>query len=156
MDYFSHSWALIFSLAEPALPNCKALRCNKSVNALQFVCSAFVLALLLPLSLVSAPSGELEKLRNAQDRGGLDSRASALHADAEKAGSDANKWYRSAVAFSYAAEVAYELRDKKGSQHAAEAGLSDAERAISINGCPSPEMRKLQLLGRRSTRWRKP
>lgn len=106
-----------------------SLRFNGSVNAIR-------LALLgLALSVVSfAAAGDLEKLRNAQDRAGLDTRAAALHAEAEKAASDANKWYRSAIAYSYAAEVAYELRDKRGSQRAAEAGVADAERAIAING----------------------
>jgi tetratricopeptide (TPR) repeat protein len=85
------------------------------------------------LTVSAVAAGDLEKLRNAQDRASLDARAAALHAEAEKAGSDAGKWFNSAVAYSYAAEVAYELRDKKGSQRAAEAGVADAQRAISIN-----------------------
>src|ERR1700704_4117240 len=40
----------------------------------------------------------IEKLRDRQDRAALDARAAALHADAEKAQKDADKWYRSAVA----------------------------------------------------------
>ena len=44
------------------------------------------------------------------------------------------KWYRAAIAYSYAAEVAYELRDKGGSERAAEAGVADAEKAIALNG----------------------
>lgn len=82
----------------------------------------------------SAATGELEKLRNAQDRSALDARAQALHAEAEKSPNDAKKWIAAASAYSYAAEVAYELRDKGGSMRAAEAGVRDAEKAIAING----------------------
>jgi tetratricopeptide (TPR) repeat protein len=76
----------------------------------------------------------LEKLRDRQDRAALDARAAALHAEAAKADKDADKWYRSAVAHSYAAEVAYELKDKAGSERAAEAGVADAEKAVALNG----------------------
>jgi tetratricopeptide (TPR) repeat protein len=99
-----------------------------STKVLQILLVGTLLAVSSP-----AASGDLEKLRNAQDRPALDARAAALHAEAEKSGSDANKWFNSALAYSYAAEVAYELRDKKGSQRAAEAGVADAQRAISIN-----------------------
>ena len=85
-------------------------------------------------AILPAAGGELEKLRNSQDRAALDARAAALHGDAEKTASDASRWYHSAVAYSYAAQVAFEMRDKRGSQRAAEAGVADAERAISING----------------------
>lgn len=80
-----------------------------------------------------AGTGEIEKLRNAQDRPALDALAQSLHAEAEKSGNDARKWIAAANAYSYAAEVAYELRDKGGSMRAAEAGVRDAEHAISIN-----------------------
>lgn len=98
-------------------------------RAAQIICLGVLLAV---VSLAATP-GELEKLRNAQDRAGLDARAAALHAEAEKAASDAAKWHRAAVAYSYAAEVAYELRDKRASLHAAETGVREAEKAVSIN-----------------------
>lgn len=53
---------------------------------------------------------------------------------AEKKPDDANGWYRAAVAWSYAAEVAMELRDKNGAMKAAETGAADAEKAIALNG----------------------
>jgi tetratricopeptide (TPR) repeat protein len=81
-----------------------------------------------------AAEDPIEKLRDRQDRQGLEARATALHGEAEKAQKDADRWYRSAVAYSYVAEVAYELRDKGGSERAAEAGVADAEKAISLNG----------------------
>ncbi len=103
-------------------------RSNSLVHA-----NALILAAVFS-SVAFAASGELEKLRNAQDRAALETRAQALHADAEKSASDAKKWIAAASAYSYLAEVAYELRDKGGSMRAAEAGARDAERAVSING----------------------
>ena len=101
--------------------------------------------LLLTAACIAAP-GELEKLRNAQDRAALDTRAAALHADAEKTGNDAARWHRAALAYSYAAEVAMELRDKRGSQAAAEAGVRDAQRAIALNGKAADYYRVLGTL----------
>jgi len=76
---------------------------------------------------------DLSKLRDKQDRAALDKAAAALHTDAEKAGSDSNKWYEAAIAYSYLAEVQYELRDKAASERAAEAGVKDADKAVSLN-----------------------
>jgi len=77
---------------------------------------------------------DLDKLRDKQDRAGLAKLAETLRVEAEKAPNDPAKWYNSAVAYSYVAEVAYELRDKPGSERAAEAGVKAAEKAISLNG----------------------
>jgi tetratricopeptide (TPR) repeat protein len=76
---------------------------------------------------------DLEKLRDRQDRAGLETRAAALQAAAEKTPNDANGWYRAAMAYSWVAEVAMELRDKNGAQKAAEAGAKDADKAIALN-----------------------
>ena len=76
---------------------------------------------------------DLAKLRDRQDRPCLEKAAAALHADADKAANDANKWYESAIAYSYLAEILYEVRDKAASERAAEAGVKDADRAISLN-----------------------
>jgi tetratricopeptide (TPR) repeat protein len=95
--------------------------------------TALLLAAVLP-ALCLAAGDELDKLRDRQDRPGLDALAGSLHAAAEKKPEDANGWYRSAIAYSYAAEVAMEVRDKVGAQRAAESGAADAEKAIAING----------------------
>jgi tetratricopeptide (TPR) repeat protein len=76
---------------------------------------------------------ELSKLRDKQDRGALEKSAAALQADAEKSPNDANRWYQAAIGYSYLAEVTYELRDKAASERAAEAGVRDADKAISLN-----------------------
>jgi tetratricopeptide (TPR) repeat protein len=83
---------------------------------------------------VCLAADDLDKLRDRQDRPGLDAQASALHMVAEKTPSDANGWYRAAIAYSYAAEVAMEMRDKGGAQRSAEAGVADADKAIALNG----------------------
>jgi tetratricopeptide (TPR) repeat protein len=90
-------------------------------------------ALLLTASLCLG-ADDLEHLRDHQDRAGLDARAAALQAAAEKTPTDPNGWYRAAMAYSYAAEVAMEVRDKSGAEHAAEAGVADVEKAIDLNG----------------------
>jgi len=90
-------------------------------------------AVLLTVSLCLG-ADDLDHLRDRQDRAGLDARAAALQAAAEKTPSDPNGWYRAAIAYSYAAEVAMEVRDKAGAQRAAEAGVTDADKAIELNG----------------------
>jgi len=90
--------------------------------------------LLIPLLCGAADMGALGKLRDRQDRAGLEKTAAALQADATKAGNDANLFYDAAIAWSYLAEVAYEVRDKPASQRAAETGVALAEKAVAING----------------------
>jgi tetratricopeptide (TPR) repeat protein len=90
-------------------------------------------AILLLASVVLA-ADDLDKLRDHQDRPGLDARATALQSAAEKTPNDATGWYRAAIAYAYVAEVAMETRDKNGAQRAAEVGAGDAEKAIALNG----------------------
>ena len=97
------------------------------------------IAAMLLLAALSFPcmvmaADDLDKLRDRQDRPGLEARATALQAAAEKTPNDAGGWYRAAVAYSYAAEVAMEVRDKNGAERAAEVGAGDAEKAIALNG----------------------
>jgi tetratricopeptide (TPR) repeat protein len=88
----------------------------------------------LLLGAIAFGADDLAKLRDKQDRAGLERNAAALQADAEKTPNDANRWYQAAIAYSYLAEVTYELRDKNASERAAEAGVRDAEKAIALNG----------------------
>lgn len=78
-------------------------------------------------------SDDLDRLRDRQDRAGLERVAEALQTGAEKSPNDADGWYRAAIAYSYAAEVATELRDKNSAQKSAEAGAADADKAIALN-----------------------
>jgi len=87
---------------------------------------------MLPLYL-GAATDELVLLRDHQDRKALESRAAALQAAAAKKPGDPEGWYRGAVAYSYAAEVAMESGDKGGSKRSAEAGVAMADKAIDLN-----------------------
>jgi tetratricopeptide (TPR) repeat protein len=104
------------------------------------------IAAMLLLSSLSAAADDLDKLRDRQDRPGLDAHAAALHAIAEKTPNDATGWYRAAIAYSYVAEVAMEMRDKNAAQRAAEVGAGDAEKAIALNGTNADYYRVLGTL----------
>ena len=93
-----------------------------------------LLFLILASASLCAAADDVQKFRDRQDRPALEKSAAALKSEAEAAPGDASKWYRAAIAYSYVAEVAYELRDKGASQRAAEEGVRYAEKAISING----------------------
>ena len=82
--------------------------------------------------LMAAPPAALESARDRQDRGALEKLAAEAAAAAEKAPKDAEAQYRAALAASYQAEVALELRDKRAAQQAAEQGVKAADRAIAI------------------------
>ena len=75
---------------------------------------------------------ELEKARDAQDRAALDRMAIQASMAASKTQSDATLQYKAALAQSYAAEVAIEMRDKAQAHAAAEAGIEAARRAIAL------------------------
>ena len=75
---------------------------------------------------------ELVKARDRQDRAALDKMAGELRTIAEQQTKDAPAQYRAALAESYAAEVAVEMRDKTAAKNAAQAGIDAAERAVSL------------------------
>ncbi len=86
---------------------------------------------LLSAALAAAPEN-LEKLRDLEDRPGLERSVTELSAAAEKASGDADAQYRMALASSYLAEIALELRDKAAAERAAKTGISAAERAVAL------------------------
>jgi tetratricopeptide (TPR) repeat protein len=75
---------------------------------------------------------DLEKARDGQDRGALDRLTVQASAAAQKEPNDANAQYRLALAQSYLAEVAIEVRDKNQAHAAAEAGIKAAEHAVAL------------------------
>lgn len=79
-----------------------------------------------------ADDSDLIKARDLQDRAALDRIAAELRAMAEQQPKDAAVQYRAALAESYVAEVAVELRDKNAAKNAAQAGMDRAERAVSL------------------------
>lgn len=114
----------------------KIMRSWYALPAMAVTCFSFTLR----------AADDLEKLRDHQDRPGLEARAKALQADADRMPNDPNGWYRAAIGYSYVAEVAMELRDKNAAQRAAEAGAADAEKAIAINAKAADYYRVLGTL----------
>lgn len=80
---------------------------------------------------VTTPS-PLEIARDQQDRATLEKLVNEYSAEAAKSPNDANVQYRAALASSYQAEVALEVRDKKQAEQVAERGVKLAERAIAL------------------------
>src|SRR5579863_3639776 len=77
-------------------------------------------------------TAELEKARDAQDRGALERFASQFAAAAAKQPGDLQAQYRLAFAESYLAEIAMETGDKNQARAAAETGIKAAERAVAL------------------------
>lgn len=77
-------------------------------------------------------TSELDRARDAQNRGALERLASQFSAAADKQPNDAQVQYRLALAQSYASEVAMETGDKNAARAAAEAGMKAAERAATL------------------------
>jgi len=81
----------------------------------------------------AVPDPELVKARNQQNLPALDSIIARYKKVAESNGQVADAQYKSALAYSYAAEVALELRDKKKSESYAVSGLESAKKAVAGN-----------------------
>ncbi len=90
--------------------------------------------LLLLLFYASQGGAELEKARDAQDRPALERMTAQLSSAAQAKANDAAALYKLALAESYVAEVAIEVRDKNAAHNAAEAGIDAAKKAVAING----------------------
>jgi tetratricopeptide (TPR) repeat protein len=90
--------------------------------------------LLLLLFNAAAGGSDLEKARDAQDRPALDRLASQLASAAQGKSNDAAAEYKLALAESYVAEVAIEVRDKNAAHAAAEAGIDAAKKAVALKG----------------------
>lgn len=88
--------------------------------------------LILLVFAASIASPDLEQARDRQDRAALEQIAARHGAAAGKQPEDAPTQYRYALAQSYAAEVAFELRDKNAARAAAESGIQAAEKAVAL------------------------
>ena len=75
---------------------------------------------------------DLNKARDMQDRGTLDRMAAEATAAAQKSPNDPAAQYKAALAESYVAEVAIEVRDKAQAHSAAETGIKIAEHAVAL------------------------
>jgi len=91
--------------------------------------------LVLLSALVAAAAAddfELVAARDRQDRAALDKMAGERRSVAEQQPKDAPAQYQAALAESFSAEVAVEMRDKNAAKNAAQAGIDAAERAVSL------------------------
>jgi tetratricopeptide (TPR) repeat protein len=97
-----------------------------------------MLVFLMAGFLAAAAPSPLEMARDKQDRPALQKLLADASAAAEKTPKDAAIQYEAALAASYAAEVALEVRDKKAAEDAALKGIKAAERAITLNPKSAP------------------
>jgi tetratricopeptide (TPR) repeat protein len=87
---------------------------------------------LLLAAFLAAPGTALQSARDQQDRAALQKIVDESAAAAAKAPNDAEAQYRMALASSYLAEVALEVRDKKMAEQAATRGIKAAEQAVAL------------------------
>ena len=104
----------------------------------------FVLVLAPVLFLVG--NSDLQSARDRQDRPALEKMIAGLQAKADKQPSDAQAHYQLALAESFAAEIAMEIRDKARSREMAEAGMRAAEKAVNLKGNSAEYHRMLGTL----------
>lgn len=93
-----------------------------------------------------APAQELEAARDRQDRAAIEKKIAELAVTAVRQPNHPDAHYSLAVAQSYLAEVALELRDKNLAKNAAEAGIKAAERATTLRPDSSEFQRVLGTL----------
>jgi tetratricopeptide (TPR) repeat protein len=91
---------------------------------------------------VNWDDSELIRARDRQDRAAIEKIGGELRSAAEKDPSDAAAQYRLALAESYSAEVAIEMRDKAAAKNAAQTGIDAAERAVNLKP-DSPEYQRI-------------
>jgi len=104
-------------------------RASKRLDTIRTEMYALVLMLWVGAAINGA---DLDKARNAQDRPALDRMAAEATAAAQKSPNDAAAQYKAALAESYVAEVAIEVRDKGQAHSAAETGIKIAEHAVAL------------------------
>jgi tetratricopeptide (TPR) repeat protein len=91
-----------------------------------------MLVLLIAGLMAGAAPSPLEMARDQQDRGTLEKMVNDYSAAASKAPNDAGAQYLAALASSYLAEVALEVRDKRQAEQVAQRGVKLAERAVAL------------------------
>ncbi len=94
----------------------------------------------------AAADRELLKARDQQNLQALDNLISRYKKAAESASNSADAQYNFALAYSYAAEVAMQLRDKRKAESYALAGLDPAKKAVAEKGANAEYHRLLGAL----------
>lgn len=100
-------------------------------------------ALLMAVLLAASAPSALEMARNSQNRPALEKLIDQYASAAAKAPNDAAAQHRLALACSYLAQVAQEVRDKRQARQAAERGIQAAEKAVSLK----PDSENYRVLG---------
>jgi len=107
---------------------------------------ALLIFLLIGAAGVADETSDLVKARDRQDRAALDKILTDRRMAADKQPKDAAAQYRLALAASYAAEVATEVRDKGAIKTLAQTGIDAAERAVSLQPDSAEHQRILGTL----------
>jgi tetratricopeptide (TPR) repeat protein len=94
----------------------------------------------------AATQSPLESARDRQDRAAVERLAAEAGAAAAKASNDVEQQYRAALAYSYAAEVAIELKDRKAGRQLAEQGMKFGEKAVALKPQDAENYRVLGTL----------
>ena len=105
-----------------------------------------MLAIFIAAFMAAAAPSPLEVARDKQDRAALTELATQASAAAAKTPNDAEAQYRAALANSYLAEVAIELRDRKAGRQIAEQGMKFAEKAVALKPANAEYYRLLGTL----------
>jgi tetratricopeptide (TPR) repeat protein len=105
-----------------------------------------MLAIFIAAFMAAAAPSPLELARDKQDRAALTDMAAQAGAAAAKAPNLAEAQYQAALANSYLAEVAIELRDRKAGRQIAEQGIKFAEKAVAMNPANAEYYRLLGTL----------
>ncbi|MBY0503184.1 MAG: tetratricopeptide repeat protein [Bryobacteraceae bacterium] len=92
----------------------------------------FLLALAMPPAAPPTTTDPLEAARDAQDRAQLERLVNQANAAANRQPNVATNQYRLALAQSYLAEVALELKDKPAARQAAESGIQAAQKTVAL------------------------
>jgi tetratricopeptide (TPR) repeat protein len=96
--------------------------------------------------LLGAATTPLESARDRQDRATLDRLVAEYGTAASRQPNDFEAQLRFALACSYQAEVAIELRDRKSGRQAAERGIPAAEKAAALKPASADALRVLATL----------
>jgi tetratricopeptide (TPR) repeat protein len=105
-----------------------------------------MVAIFIAAFLAAATPSPLEVARDKQDRAALTELAMQASGAAAKAPNDSEAQYRAALADSYLAEVAIELRDRKTGRQIAEQGMKFAEKAVALKPANAEYYRLLGTL----------
>jgi tetratricopeptide (TPR) repeat protein len=109
---------------------------------LRLACVTVFLILSLIASAAWVSVTDLQKARDEQSLSAIDAMIAQLKSAADSNPDSAEAQYKLALAYSYAAEVAMELHDKKKSETYAEAGMGPARKAVD-ESCGDAEYHRL-------------